>query len=128
MREYARTEIIREKCHFCGCKNKLFTELIKADHTEIGMVLRCCNCGKLTFHINPGLGIDVVENYINHKIYAGKSKCIQESYCPHTHCALYGTCGGNRKPPKGRRYLPNKNKLLDSSKLVVKSKKEPYYR
>ena len=89
MREYARTEIIREKCHFCGCKNKLFTELIKADHTEIGMVLRCCNCGKLTFHINPGLGIDVVENYINHKIYAGKSKCIQESYCPHTPIVHY---------------------------------------
>ena len=25
MREFARTEVIREKCHICGCKNKLKT-------------------------------------------------------------------------------------------------------
>ena len=53
MREYSKQEITREKCHFCGSKNKLFTELRKEDRTFVGMALRCCNCGKVTFHINP---------------------------------------------------------------------------
>lgn len=132
MREYARTEIIREKCHYCGCKNKLFTDIERSfDGVVVGMTLRCCNCGNTVTHLNPSLGIDIVEAYINKKLRSGKSKCIQESYCPHTQCPLYGTCGGGKKPPKDDTSCNCRcidDKLLDTSKLVIKSIKKPRFR
>ena len=121
MREYSKQEITREKCHFCGSRNKLFTELRKEDRTFVGMALRCCNCGKVTFHINPAFGLDVMECFINNRIYAGNSMCIQESYCPHKHCRLYGKDGQPPKPIRPRKQ----NKVSDYSKLVVKAKNEP---
>lgn len=131
MREYSRTEIMREKCHYCGCKNKLFTDIERSfDGRTVGMSLRCCNCGHTVVHLNPALGIDVVEAYINKKLRSGNSKCIQESYCPHTQCPLYGTCGGGVKKPEKTPSCDcgcEDNKLLDSSKLVIKSIKKPRF-
>ena len=121
MREYSRHEITREKCHFCGSKNKLFTKLRKEDGTWVGMALRCCNCGKITFHINPAFGLDVMESFLQQRIYPGSSMCIQESFCPHKHCHLYGNSGKLSKPVCRKKN----NKVLDSSKLVVKAKNEP---
>lgn len=99
MREFARTEIIREKCHICGCKNKLKTPLIN-NYNVIGMNLRCCNCGRTITYINPEI-TDHIDNYLRDHYMLGTPSCIQESYCPHKMCRLYGTCGGSDKlkPP-----------------------------
>lgn len=97
MREYSRTEIIREKCHYCGCKNKLYTDLTY-ESKIVGKSLRCCNCGRVDTYIDPdteSLSIAL----INGKIKSGSQKCIQESFCPHRKCKLYGTCGGFKQPP-----------------------------
>lgn len=132
MREYARTEIMREKCHYCGCKNKLFTDIERSfDGIVVGMTLRCCNCGHTVTHLNPSLGIDIVNAFINQKLKSGKSKCIQETYCPHKQCPLYGTCGGVKKPKEDNRCdcgCERNDKLLDTSKLIIKSVRKPRYR
>lgn len=93
MREFERTEVMREKCHICGCKNKLHTNLINKSGKIVGYTLRCCNCGRTIQYLNPE------NNVIGQKYYKGTQKCIQESYCPHKNCPLYGTCGRNKKKP-----------------------------
>lgn len=98
MREFAETEMVREKCHICGCKNKLVIPL--SNKNTIGIAIRCCNCGRTINYINPER-VPYVMDFIHGNIYAKSPTCIQESYCPHTKCELYGTCGNNDKfkPP-----------------------------
>lgn len=92
MREFARTETMLEKCHYCGCKNKLYTDIIDKKGIIIGHTLRCCNCGRIVTFIYPEFTQKTIINYIENKYIAGSQKCIQESYCPHKNCSLYGTC------------------------------------
>ena len=69
--------------------------------------------------------------FINQKLKSGKSKCIQETYCPHKQCPLYGTCGGGKKPKEDNRCdcgCERNDKLLDTSKLIIKSVRKPRYR
>lgn len=129
MREFARTEVIREKCHWCGCKNKLFTNLVREDGNIVGHVLRCCNCGRTDTFINPGLQ-DEIKRFLNGKLFPGSQKCIQESFCPHKQCSLYGTCGGNRKPPKekSKDHDVNNNKLSNRTELMFKIKEKPKFK
>ena len=43
-REFATSEVIRQKCSICGSKNKLYTE-IQYKGIHYGYMLTCCNCG-----------------------------------------------------------------------------------
>lgn len=95
MREFERTEVMREKCHICGCKNKLYTNIVTKSGKIVGYTLRCCNCGRTIKYMDPNI------NIVCQATYVGSRKCIQESYCPHKNCPLYGTCGRHKKkPPK----------------------------
>ena len=93
MRELAMMEIFREKCQFCGCKNKLMTDIM-AEGQKVGYAVRCCNCG----HIDTF--VDLEEDNVNitlplvlsHNTTFGKSKCIQPSGCTHTKCIFYREC------------------------------------
>jgi hypothetical protein len=98
MREFARSEHMREKCHYCGCKNKLYTDIIDKQTGKIaGHTLRCCACGRIVTFIDPNYyGITEKSNipiidFMNCKFIAGKQKCIFEQYCPHKNCGLYGS-------------------------------------
>lgn len=89
MREYGRTEVIREKCHWCGCKNKLVTYLKDDCGEEVGMIIRCCACGKILTHVDPAI-YSTVNDLISGKMRFSRDKCVQESFCPHTQCPHYG--------------------------------------
>jgi hypothetical protein len=81
-REFAKSEIIRQKCSICGIKNKIFTELIY-DHKMIGYKLTCCNCGHVdTFFFN--------DHDIDHLYTKGREVCIQVTTCKNKKCHLYG--------------------------------------
>ena len=145
MREFARSEHMLEKCHYCGCKNKLYTDIVDKSTGEIaGHTLRCCNCGRIVEFIDPNYAgiynksnLPII-NYMNGKFIAGKQKCIQESYCPHKNCELYGTCPP-RKPPEDNNHksYPDCGYNCDSceyhcdfqyrNKLTIKSKNEPRF-
>lgn len=129
MREFAKSEVIREKCHWCGSKNKLHTELITSDSSVVGYSIRCCNCGRVDTFINPKL-YSSIGIYHNGGLSTGRQKCIQESFCPHLQCPLYGTCGGHRKPPKEEVGFvdKNNNKLSNQTELMIKVKPEPKYK
>ena len=92
MREFARTETMLEKCHYCGCKNKLYTDIIDKKKRILGHTLRCCNCGRTVIFIYPQFTQLTIIDFINHKLISGSQKCIQESFCPHKNCKLYGSC------------------------------------
>lgn len=87
MRDYGETEIIREKCHWCGSKNKLYTDLLSG-RLIIGGAIRCCNCGEVQIHINPENDV-YMQLYLSRKYVRGQSRCIQESPCVHTKCSFY---------------------------------------
>lgn len=95
MREFARTETMLEKCHYCGCKNKLYTDIIDCHKEVVGHTLRCCNCGRTVLFIHPeytgktGHSNVPMMQFLNGCFQAGPQKCIKESYCPHKNCELY---------------------------------------
>ena len=91
MREFALRELIMEKCHICGCKNKLVTPIINIAGKVIGRKIRCCACGRTITYMDPAH-----QNYKG-PTSRGKKICIQPSYCPHKDCPLYGTYGKNEK-------------------------------
>ena len=88
MREFEKYEMVKQKCHICGCKNKVHTELINRQGQFAGYSLKCCNCGRTDVfyldHQTNGLP-DNFHPYVN-----GKQRCIQPSYCPKKDCPLYG--------------------------------------
>ena len=98
MREFAKSEIIKQKCYICGCRNKGFSELLDDKvNTYAGFRLKCCNCGNvLTFYR------DYTDNGTMPplKVHPGKEKCIKLSFCPHKDCKLY-TQGDCKKPSCG---------------------------
>lgn len=102
MREFDRSEHMREKCHYCGCKNKLYTDIVDKTTGEVaGHTLRCCACGRTVTFIDPDYsGLQGKSNlpmidFMNGKFIAGHQKCIFEQYCPHKNCGLYGS-----RPPR----------------------------
>lgn len=111
MREYEKDEIIREKCHWCGCKNKMYTDLMNGKMI-IGKTIRCCNCGEVRVHIDPTNDIPM-QLYLSGKYYRGKSKCIQESFCSNDKCSLYGSCTNERPIP------PNEDINVSEGELMV---------
>jgi len=122
MREYGRTEVIREQCYYCGSRNKLLT-YTKDAYTgeEVGMILRCCACGGLMFNIDPAK-YDVMTHFINGKLLKSRDKCIRNAFCPHKQCPLYGTVPNkDKKPPiKIRNTDRSSNRLIDRNKRFVK--------
>lgn len=76
MREIEFREIFANKCHNCGCKNKVHTELFDGNKF-VGYSIKCCNCGKYDEYL-----LDVENNGKPHRSYrVGKQSCIQPSYC-----------------------------------------------
>lgn len=103
MREFEFYELSTFRCRICGCKNKLYTELIKKECTcgpkkVVGYSTRCCNCGHSLEWYFDNCG-EIA--HLNHEVVAGCSKCIQPSPCAHKECKLYGTC--DIFPPKKKK-------------------------
>ena len=93
MRELAMMEIFREKCQFCGCKNKLMTDITSKGQI-VGYTIRCCNCGHVDTFVNleeDNVNI-TLPLLLSHNTQFGKSKCIQPSGCTHTKCVFYRPC------------------------------------
>ena len=128
MREYGRTEVIREKCHWCGCKNKLVTYLKdRVTGEEVGMVLRCCACGKILTHVDPAI-YPTVQKLFSGEMTVSRDKCVQESFCPHKSCKHYGQ-RWNHDKDKDRNRPPfdeNDNKLVDRAQPYLKDYESPY--
>lgn len=124
MREYGRTEVIREQCYYCGSRNKLLTYTTDpSTGEEVGMILRCCACGGLMFNIDPAK-YDVMGKFIHGKLKKSRDKCIRNAFCPHRQCPLYGTVPGGKNPPKKIKYNKS-NSLLDTEERFVKDMDSP---
>lgn len=125
MREFQFDELARYKCVACGSKNKLYTELIdRYTHKLVGYTTRCCNCGhKMTWTFNTKADID----YTRHHSTAGKSICIQPSYCPYQDCRLFGTCDFWHVKPK-RPMPPKRIKKSHFDELTVNDVVSEKYR
>ena len=130
MREFAKIEILGYKCHTCGCKNKMYTNLLNpATGVKLGYSLTCCNCGEILKFYN-----DTVDTLsaINSNTIAGQSYCIQPNFCPHKECPLYGTYkddGSNADIPMNKeKKNPKEYNILDSEQLTVKDIPNPNFR
>lgn len=81
-REFAKSEIIRQKCSICGSKNKRFTELLY-DGKMCGYRLTCCNCGHIDTFFNDEkfskLGVTT----------KGREACIQVTTCNNRKCPYF---------------------------------------
>ena len=90
MRIFEKYEMKKQKCHICGCRNKVHTELLNRQGRFVGYKLKCCNCGRVdTFYLDyPSNGCPCVQR--EHDYIEGKDRCIQSTYCPRTDCKLYG--------------------------------------
>lgn len=85
-REFATTEIIRQKCSICGSKNKLYTEF-KYKGIHYGYQLTCCNCG----HIDEFMDAYRSPSGIVMGMFSkGREVCIRFQDCKHTECPYYG--------------------------------------
>lgn len=80
-REFAKSEIIRQKCSICGIKNKRFTELLY-DGKMCGYRLTCCKCGHVDTFFN-----DTIYNHC--AITDGREVCIQVTTCDNRGCKYY---------------------------------------
>lgn len=86
MREIEMFEINKMKCPVCGCRNKVYTELLDPSGHHVGFSLKCCACGSYKEFLH-----DRQYNGAPHPCYhSGRQRCIQPSYCPQRlHCKLY---------------------------------------
>ena len=82
-REFATSEIIRQKCSICGMNNKKYTELVY-DGETVGYKLTCCNCNHVNTFINNS-------EYIATNVYnKGREICIHLTTCKNKTCQYYG--------------------------------------
>lgn len=86
MRHVRFYERMREKCHLCGCKNKVRTELIDEFGNKVGFNLKCCNCGRSIDYLD-----DKFRNgdCCSKEYKKGEQSCIRPTGCPYKDCALY---------------------------------------
>ena len=127
MRELAMMEIFREKCQFCGCKNKLMTDITSKGQI-VGYTIRCCNCGHVDTFVNleeDNVNI-TLPLLLSHNTQFGKSKYIQPSGCTHTKCVFYRPCPEshiketvNGVDLGGRRNIKKKNKSVLCNQLTI---------
>ena len=115
-REFAKSEIIRQKCSICGIKNKLFTELVYENKT-IGYKLTCCNCGHCdTFFFDDSHKAQ--DNYTK-----GREVCIHITTCKNKQCPYYGSYSLHQASLmidailNGKEYNFNDNNNNDDDKL-----------
>lgn len=85
MREFAKIEILSQKCSICGSRNKRFGEYI-ADKKRLGYMLICCNCGHVDSFIND---LDPMGSILSFDRGIGKEICLRQSHCPHTDCKFH---------------------------------------
>lgn len=85
MREFAKSEIIRQKCSICGSKNKLYTEFTYQG-LHYGYDLTCCNCGHTDTFIDSENGVG---GLIRGWMKEGKRACIQLTTCTKVKCPFY---------------------------------------
>ena len=117
MREFAKREIINEKCHICGSRNKIFAYIADdIDNKLLGYTLKCCACGrKNDLYFGSKGRADMLLPPTKHT-HTLEPECIQISFCPMKECPLYGTCkhcyGDDTKPVKKEKdelpYIQNK--------------------
>jgi hypothetical protein len=81
-REFAKSEIIRQKCSICGSKNKRFTELL-CDGKMCGYRLTCCKCGHVDTFFNDEKFSEIGS------ISKGREVCIQVTTCNTKKCQYY---------------------------------------
>ena len=81
-REFAKSEIIRQKCSICGSKNKRFVELVQ-DGKMCGYELICCNCNHIDTFFND-MKVNTKTN-----IKRGREVCIHVSPCGCNPCIYY---------------------------------------
>jgi hypothetical protein len=84
MRPIWTRQIIKWKCHICGSRNKIFTELVNTcTGKPVGYTLKCCHCGYINRYIgSPESFIDENDN----NIAQGESYCIRLRACPRSGC------------------------------------------
>lgn len=87
MREFAKSEIIRQKCGICGSKNKMYTEIL-FNGNPYGYMLTCCNCGHIDTFMDSEIGSG---GLIRGWMREGKRICIQLTSCKKKDCPLHGT-------------------------------------
>ena len=83
-REFAKSEIIRQKCSICGMNNKMYTELIW-NKKKCGYKLTCCNCSPIDAFVDDEFA-DIL------KFNRGREICIQLTTCKNRSCKYYGMC------------------------------------
>lgn len=144
MRLYEDWELYKQKCYFCGCKNKLITDIV-IKGKPVGHTVRCCGCGHIDEYIFPWDATKATKAYIKGEGTTGQMRCNQPSFCPFKNCPLYGTsnteekeedktCCNGKCESCNMRYCPNRkttlsnDKKLDSEKLDVKTCNGPEYR
>ena len=101
MRIFEKYEMRKQKCHICGSRNKVHTELLNRQGKFVGYTLKCCNCGRVdTFFLDYKTnGCPFVQR--EHDYIEGKDRCIRSSYCPKTNCRLYGK---NAMDPESNKF------------------------
>ena len=85
-REFATSEIIRQKCSICGSKNKLYTE-IQYKGLHYGYMLTCCNCGHVDIFMDS---LNGPSGLLDSLFQKGKEICIQLTTCKKTECKFHG--------------------------------------
>ena len=84
-REFATSEIIRQKCSICGSKNKMYT-VFNYKGVHYGYQLTCCNCG----HVDQFMDAYKSPAGIVMGAFArGKEVCIRFQDCSHSECPYY---------------------------------------
>lgn len=144
MRFYEDSELLRQKCWFCGSKNKLVTDILLKKE-KVGYSVRCCNCGHIDDHIFPWDDTKNTKQYLDKKTKLGTATCMQSSFCPYKNCPHYNpkkeendnnfVCTGNCKScihcKDCRPNLcepPIENKIPDLAQLVSKTCNGPEYK
>lgn len=109
MREFKMDELSTFRCRICGCKNKLYTDILlketcyegswyPCEPKKIGYTTRCCNCGHVLEWIDNN---EHQIAHVNGHTKAGKTFCIHHSPCKNKKCKFWGWWAKDpKKPPK----------------------------
>lgn len=115
MRAYERFEWYKEKCMICGCRNKVYSELLEnITDRYIGFSLKCCACGHLRMYFNERSYNGRLEIP---KYHIGKQECCRRQACPfRKRCMLW-----DRKvvPPDDGGFKPDDTPFESEYKVEV---------
>lgn len=121
MRKIELDEIISYRCHTCGSNNKLYGDLVYIDGEVHGHIMRCCNCGRMTFFTDYNIDPAAL---LNHKLTIKNYGCIKNSDCDHADCVYKDNSLIKTEEVK---QTNNSNENSVSEKLTVKNYSEPRF-